>query len=133
MKWTVHVSGDQDGWSAYAKGDSPEARALAETHRPCGVLHSLYGIPEAVPALRFMRIRAYPQGEGGGSTVLRAILKMTDLHGFWTALEASPYAFSKFSEDELIAFYEHHGFKVIGDRKPLMVRPPGGSLPRSPA
>ena len=84
-----------------------------------------YGVPPGVPrdrVYRFSRVKASPEGRGGGSVVLKAVLAKTDELGFWTVLEATPYDGK--SHESLYAFYEKHGFKHNPEKRGLMFRPP---------
>lgn len=125
MDWTPHPIASTPQWiSAIAVAqDEPMSNAVASAEMLL-IEPAQYGVPDDVdPVLvfRFSRVKARPQGQGGGSVALWWALKETDRRGLWTVLEASPYPGQDF--DALCAFYEKHGFQH-GPERGLMFRPP---------
>jgi len=127
LSWAVHVSIYPGVVSAVAMASEGEARhgAAASCEGLFSSMRDSYGLPtesRGAKVYRFSRVVSRPRGRGGGSVVLKAVLEGTDQQGIWTVLEASPYPGQDF--EELVAFYERHGFRS-GAERGLMYRPPG--------
>lgn len=126
MEWDVTAWGAGICVSACAKGTSWRDVAAASAEM-CLLPPSEYGVPEGIPrekVYRFSRVVAKPKGQGGGTAVMRAALKLLDEMGVWSVLEASPYPGQ--DREALFAFYESFGFRHHPKERGLMSRPPGG-------
>ena len=129
IPWVLHAYGAGICVSAIAHrpGTGHVATASAEM---CLIDPTEYGVPDGIPeerVYRFSRVFAKPKGQGGGSLVLDAALKLLDEMGVWAVLEASPYPGQ--DAEALYAFYERHGFRHHPDEseRGAMSRPPGGN------
>src|ERR1700733_2848107 len=70
-------------------------------------------LPHAAGGLRLHRLWVHQTGRGHGSTILRSVCQLADLHGIEISLKALPFGNKPYPllREQLADWYRRHGFE----------------------